>query len=468
MRERLRATWPEVVIALVFVGLVGGYSLWVAFGLGPDRITVGPDSTLYLAAARAPVWSRELLAGPGPFVFLLLVKAAARDLQAIVVVQTLGYVAAWIWLAAAARSALRARAAQLVTFGGLLALGTAPRLIVWNVTIATESVALAVSCALVASALGFVRRPRAGSAVLFCAALAVFGFTRDTNALALAVIVVVAGLAAALVRSQRSAAFATAGVAAAVAVGAMALSGQAEPPRWLHPVNENITFRVIGDPGAERFFTERGMPLDENLRTLPDEFFLRARELRDGPQFEALRAWTREHGRDTYVRWLLQDPLALVADPFGERHRVVLPDVVGYSIFPRNAPPAVYAAVGAAGLPPVTWLGELLLLASGVALVVLATARRAHGGVLAVVATTMVLAVAGFAAAYHGDALEIDRHSLTSAVQLRIGVWLTLGLVLDAVLTRSRVEVEGQPARDDGEEGGLRGQREVELGTRPG
>lgn len=467
MKAWLRARRPEDAAAVVFAGLVLGYSLWVAFGLGPDRITVGPDSTLYLAAARAPVWSRELLAGPGPFVFLLLVKASARDIQAVVAVQTILYISAWIWLAAAARAVLRTRGAQVVTFCGLLALATAPRLVVWNVTIATESVATAVACALVASALDLSRRADARRVLVFLAMLALFGFTRDTNALVLGVVVVVAGVVGWRVPARRAVALGVAGTAVVVAASAMALSGQAEPPRWLHPVNENITFRVVGDPDAERWFVERGMPLDDSLRTLPDEFFLRARELRDGPEFEALRDWTREHGRDTYVRWLASRPVELVTDPWQARHRVVLPDVVGYSIFPRNAPPGVYAVVGAVGLPPVVWLGELLLLATAGALALLAATRRAPAGVLLVAATTLVIGVAGFAAAYHGDALEIDRHSLTAAVQLRIAMWLTVGLVVDAVCARSRVEVEREADRDHGEQERLRAEGEPQLDPFP-
>src|SRR5439155_888861 len=78
------------VVVIAFVALELGYAIWAAFvahgPLGP-RVGYGPDSAVYIASARAPLWSRRFLAGPGPFGFLLVAKVAARNLPAIVIVQ---------------------------------------------------------------------------------------------------------------------------------------------------------------------------------------------------------------------------------------------------------------------------------------------------------------------------------------------------------------------------------------------
>ena len=62
----------------------------------------------------------------------------------------------------------------------------------------------------------------------------------------------------------------------------------------------------------------------------------------------------------------------------------------------------------------------------------------------------LLLALAGYYAAWHGDALEADRHALTSAVQLRIALWLGIAFVLDLLMrARRRRHTVGVPGEAD-------------------
>ena len=100
-----------------FAALELGYAIWIAFiahgRVGP-RVGYGPDSILYLTAARAPVWNHRFYAGPGGFGFLLLAKVCARNLRAIVVVQSVLTVGAWAFLATTVGGLVRGKSAHAI------------------------------------------------------------------------------------------------------------------------------------------------------------------------------------------------------------------------------------------------------------------------------------------------------------------------------------------------------------------
>jgi hypothetical protein len=75
--------------------------------------------------------------------------------------------------------------------------------------------------------------------------------------------------------------------------------------------------------------------------------------------------------------------------------------------------------------------------------------------VLVVLGGSALLVVAGFLAAWHGDALEIERHSLGATVQLRIVLWIVALMTVDALFARTAprsVEVRAEPEPREGEE----------------
>jgi hypothetical protein len=48
------------------------------------------------------------------------------------------------------------------------------------------------------------------------------------------------------------------------------------------------------------------------------------------------------------------------------------------------------------------------------------------------------LAVPSYYLAWHGDALELDRHSLSAAVELRLALWITTLVAADRLPRRER------------------------------
>ena len=91
---------------------------------------------------------------------------------------------------------------------------------------------------------------------------------------------------------------------------------------------------------------------------------------------------------------------------------------------------------GSLGFPESPVVAEVGIgLAVAAALVL--TRKRAARPLLLATGVVALLVIPHFLVAWHGDALETDRHSLAAAVQLRVVLWVVAALALDAALSRS-------------------------------
>jgi len=437
------SAWPRprrvaagVLAAFALVEL--GYAFWAAFvahGWAGPRVGFGPDSAVYIAAARSPVWSRGFLSGPGPFGFLLVAKLSARNLRAIVVVQSVIAVGAWSFLATTVAGVLRSNVARWVGFAGVLGVALAPGVFEWNAMIVTESLSISTLCAVVACALRLAQRGTLREVAWFLAALAAFAYTRDTNALVAGLLGVVA-LVCAIRPAWRVRAAAIGVVGIALAVGATAFANAARPPRWYWPVAETTGIRLLADPAATRYLVDHGFPWDAQMRTLPQQYIYLYVPVREGAEFAAFRDWIRRDGRRVYLDYLRSHPGWALRKPFDDRDRLLDIRVVeGYGHVYHNRPGGPFTVIGAIAAPPFPALIEIWIGAAALALVVLVVRRRVSPAIAGVVGLVGLFAVAGYYAAWHGDALEVNRHALTAGVELRIACWIATALVVDALVT---------------------------------
>jgi hypothetical protein len=437
-----------------FVALELGYAIWVALiargRLGP-RVGYGPDSILYLTAARAPLWSHRFYAGPGGFGFLLLAKACARNLRAIVLVQSLLAVGAWTFLAATVCGLLRSAAARWVAMLGILGVALAPGVLQWNALITTESLSMSTLCIVLALGLRVAGGGSRRDVGWFIGALAAFAFTRDTNALVvggLALVAFVCAIRTAL--RVRGIVIGVAGIA--FAFTATSLANAAEPPRWYWPVAETTAVRLLADPGATRYLVAHDFPFDEQMRTLPERYIYIYDPVRTGKEFAAFRHWVRVDGRRVYLGYLLSHPGWALREPFDDRDAFFNSSVIEvYAKVYRNRPGGPFTAIGAVAAPHPAVVTECWSLLAVAALAARLRRRPARRALVGAVAMSGVFAVAGYYAAWHGDALEVYRHALSAAVELRLTLWIVTALTVDAVLTRrdrSAVGVQGETDLD--------------------
>ncbi len=455
---RVRAHPAPVFVATLFVAALF-VALKVIYAIramqpaanGGIHVIMGSDSLTYLASSRASVLSKAFFEAPGPFGFLLLLKAVARHLRALVVAQTMISIGAWLGLACSVRAAMRTSVARLIGFAGILVTGLAPSFAIYDAAIATESLAISLACIVIALALRLAVRPDRRTVVAFVVAFVLAGFTRDLDAVLGAAVGVTALITLAVPRwrSAHARPLLVGGLTLVLAAsGALALSNAAR--RWYWPTAETLVLRVAADHAGYRWLVQQGMPDDGTVQRLQSNYYVNSRPFAaDRPPYRALRRWLDAHERATYTKYLLTHPGYALTKPRGELAKQFAQNMEPVAAVEHIAPDGFTRAVGSVGLPPFRITVVWALLAGvglGWALLVDGPDRRRIGSTIAGMA---LLVVPHALAAFHGDALEVARHSLSVALQARVLVWAATAFAIDACVVRHRARRDGAAPSDD-------------------
>ena len=405
------------------------------------HVVRGSDTPTYLDASKLSIFSKAFYQAPGPFGFLVLMKLVARNLRALVMVQTLLSIVAWCALAMSVRSAMTTATARLVGFAGVLLTGLAPAFAMWEVATGTES--LAITVAVVALALGIRLAVRIDNrtVVAFVAAMVVAAFTHDIDAIIAGGLGLVALGAIVVPRwrhlhLRRLLASALVLLSAAGAETALSNAGR----RWYWPVAETLTLRIAASPDGYRWLVAHGMPDDGAVRALQANYFLTYPGFQDNaPAYRALRHWLDAKGRSSYTNYLVSHPKFVLTEP---RHSLA------DQFTPNVAPIATAQHIGAD--PVMRWLGAVGLpgfrgtlwwaIAAGACFLAAFTdpAARKRRRLGLTIAAIALIVVPHALAVFHGDYLELARHSLTLAVQARVVVWIATAFALDVLVMRCR------------------------------
>ena len=426
---------PAAFVAALAVGT--SVRLWLVVGKAPSW---WQDSADYATTARAGLLSSDLWLGSRPPVMpLLLGLSGGEPGRTFVIVQVVIAAVCWAWLAAevavSMASTRRGAAAAVAIVGFSL---TEP-IAMWDRQVLTESLTLAFLAATSAGVLRFCRYRTAVDGAILLSVCLVWGLTRDAVAVAL----VVAGLAGAVVaRRQRAALAVGMGVAA---IGLLIGSAATQAGRGQVPMSHVYFARVLPFPDRVAWFEARGMPqaIEIDVRSSApaarDEPKLTA-IAEDDPAFAVWWQWFDQHGASSWRSYVVAHPWYLVTEPMREPERVY-----------NNAEGSIafYRPAGMAHIPLTTSLLWPSTTAALVGLAGLAHLARKRGllgppvvlaGLLAVGAATYALV------AWHSDAMESARHVFISGAMTRLALIVAVVGVVDA---RSRsIAVRPEPGLD--------------------
>ena len=262
------------------------------------------------------------------------------------------------------RPAVRSNVARWIVLLGI-SVSLSPGVLQWNAMI-TPSLSVSALCA------GFVlfatSFPARAELAWFVSALAFFAFTRDTNALVVGGLAIIA-IGCAFRRSLRVPALVVGAAGLTLAISASALSNAADPPRWYWPVAETTAVRLLDDPVATRYLVDHGFPWSSSMRTLPERYIYLYGPVRHGPTFAAFRHWVGHDGRRTYAHFLLSHPGWALRKPFDDRGPFFdLGTIEVYGRTYRNRPGGPYTAIGSIGGPRAPGVTEVWALAAGLEL----------------------------------------------------------------------------------------------------
>ncbi|MDF1499252.1 MAG: hypothetical protein P1P76_02140 [Anaerolineales bacterium] len=214
--------------------------------------------------------------------------------------------------------------------------------------------------------------------------------------------------------------------------------------RWFGPFRNVLYARLLESDHAVGFFMEAGLPLGSEkvkvIRELGREEFM---DYLERPEAEPAFLWLRSEGRSVYLSYLLAAPLNTAAAPFSEFKHMVSPDSSEYRDIVHPTP--AWLSIISRVMSPESAVVTLLFLLTPMMLLAGWSIKNSVfldwwlvPWILVLVIYPLMLVV------FHGDAIELERHSSQIAVQFRLAAWMFSLALLEVIAVRRR-PVSGLP-----------------------
>jgi hypothetical protein len=384
----------------------------------PQKAVIWPDSGSYLgmSTARMPVFP--------------LIAAWLGYGTAFVWFHFLISVAAWCWLGWVVTRAVGVLIGACIAVSGPI--------IMWNMTVLSESVCLSLMAALLAATILLFRHWSWWRFGVWCALGLLFALTRTSNMFLMPFLVIP------FVPSGRKRLLWVVLAAVAVMIAADTYSRTRGASLRRTSLINVYTARLLRNDDSREFLSGHGMPLTRDMEPFINKTGIKNAEA----MFEAnpdFAQWFEARGNATYLKWLLSQPYNYVAPAaslrmnldflnlqYAEKTQVRDLSVIALWIYDHFFAP--------------WWIwifGLLLPLASW----------RVYGRVTPESLFVVALMLAIYGQAYvglHGDRAEISRHMLVALVLYRITLWLILLSVITLFLEwrrRRPSPAAGEPAK---------------------
>lgn len=406
------------------------------------------DTTSYVFTAQAPLNSLDFWAGVRSFSLPLFYKSlgvTVQNYQQPAVLARIGLAQLWVsvlcWgsLALVVARLPRRPWVRLAAFGLMLFFSLNLEVSLWDAIPISESFSFSLMALLMAGWLAFLSLPPEHKAppVLLGAILlvtALYTFVRDSNVY---FVCMAAGafFLAALVRPALRRTRLPLALYLSFAVLLLFASNWAlgQSIRLRIHIYDQLDILLPTRPDYAEYILQADLPLADEVAQAERQFTPQYEPyFFDDPQKERLiAAWADENGRNTYVGYLLADPLSALTAPFQQIRPLVNGNNLEYGAlrFTNQPIPRGVANLSAILYPRANWLLWLnLALLGGGTLWFLCSRRERSPGWLVVFAVLLSMYPLMFIV-WHGNPLEIERHAAQIGVQFRLAGWLALILL---------------------------------------
>ncbi|MCB0966860.1 MAG: hypothetical protein KDB37_08500, partial [Ilumatobacter sp.] len=399
-----------------------------------------PDSSSYLAVADTGPWSPGFWFAERPPTYPLLIWLVGPSARAIVLAQTLIWVAAVAFLFATLWEQIRDVRVRLVTIVAIGAVLIETRWMFWQTLVLTESMSNSLVLAWTAAWIRWFAVPGRGRLVLAVSLTGAWMLLRDSNAVTMTAVLVplaVAGLWWERRRpSPRLRGLVTASVVL-VLVGAVSVIGQVSTGRGEYSFHNNVGLRWLPDESMRDWMIDHGMPYDEALaeRTGSDAWADGEAFLRDARLAE-YRAWAAGSGR-VAAAWSFVIRGPWYVDRFVDE--IPLHTASGFGAYDAHRVHEQFPETTIGPLDPTDsgWSMVVWTLVSIAAVVVAWRTRRWLG---ALATFLLVPITVDFYLVFVADAVEVGRHLAGPMFRMSVVCIVVAGLAIDAALTSRRDE----------------------------
>ncbi len=425
----------KVITAIIFIAL--SFNLFVM-----TPVQNFPDTGSYIRTAQLHLLSLDFWTAERPPIIPLLFKVAGNDFNRIAQFQQIFSLIAWLVLAASVISVVKLRWLRVIAFAVVLGFSLADDLHFWNSMILSESFSISLFVITIAVWLQVINRLPQIMRLTVIKQLAVAGLvlgitgfwaiTRDTN---MYFMLGVAGflLIGVLLNWKTLKLFLITLMAGCLLLFGLQNFSADEGQRWILPFYNVLGQRILKQEAATSYFIAQGMPDHNQIRAGAGQFgdyFL----YQQGRGLRALREWTPTKGKSTYMRYLLAHPIESLRAPLEQIHAIYQIDRNLRHYSPLSEIPAWQSFISDVFYPRRLWFEIFCLLGGVIVLAALVTKKLKRTHLVPIVLLLLAYPVSFLV--WHGDAMELERHSLNIALQWRLAIWLFVIFTVDSLPSR--------------------------------
>jgi hypothetical protein len=474
-------------LLLYIIPLLAYLSLRIITMFAIQEVRTTPDTVIYTHLASQPLWSSAFWSGSRPFTVPLVYNLLDNNFQLIVIFQSALSMFSWSLLAVSVARLVQLHWFKPIAFAIVLIFGMSSEIIMWDWVILSESISLSLLALFIASWLWLIEEWQWHKVWVVMLVGVLWVFTRDPNAWAVLILAGLLALVAIVWRTHRRY-FILAIIFIAFFTASNASSNLGE--RWVFPFENVLAKRILPVPERTAYFAEHGMPITPALMERSGKWASSDEWAFDNdPDLEEFREWLHKSGKFTYIRFLLSnpsytflEPLRHGQDPYSEEEgspaagfseqnnptaslagrlayddvtngfRPILPEqplreflwTLGVGTIVSHLAILIVAMLAwptqinsGRSLPTIT-NRNLYYAASAFPQWLYSVGWRQHKQLLVplgVALTVIWLAFPLAAVIWHGDAMEIARHSVPVLVQLRLGLLMLILFEVDIILT---------------------------------
>lgn len=445
---------------LIAYGLVVAVLIGVSIGLKLLYLEIDDphamrDSASYAQTSELPLSSLDFWMGSRPFTIPLFLKlfhfteANHRTIQLLRPLarfQTLFSLVSWAIFAFVLAQTMRRRWFKLAVFGLVLTISLSIQVSLWDAILLAESLSYSLLALMLAGWIGMlVWLPRMPGdwmrwvwvglvflvTILYC-------FCRDSNsyfALVMTSIFTIGWLANRLLTPWRRYILCYAAGVILLFIAQYLTLGAGN--RWQVFIYDHLAMRFLKDPEATQFFTTKGLPVTQALMEITEmPGFVYQPLLDQSEQFQAVRDWVTCCSKQAYLQYLVATPLKTLTEPMINWRPLINSSVQGY----RNPKWGVHPLPRTLKQLSMVYFNQhggvvvLFIILNLIGIVVYL--RRQEQSAWLVLLAMALTALPMMYFIWLAEPMEVDRHAAQIALQLRLAGWLSVPLLLEALLDR--------------------------------
>ena len=430
-----RTTDNYLLIGLILISLL---YLFAQVGAGirvPEAVALG-DTTSYLEGAGMQLSDPAFFSERRPWGILLIYKLLGGSLSAIGFAQLAFSAVAWLSLAWVLVGSLRSNVGKLLGFVFTLGISLSPTVQVWNHAGLSESFSISTTVILLALFIGLLQRWKWFFFLSLIFFFALWVSIHEVNlylGLLTAITLFIFGLIRKPFRTFLVLSF---NIAVVLAINSH-LSSLYALPRWALPVAEVITKRILPVPEYLDYFSSQGMPVRPELMALSGRWAHSDNyAILNDLKLRKFSNWLFRDGKTVYAKFLIAHPIYTLTMPLLNIDEMLAVDfsniITGYKpVLPVMANEFFF---------PVRWFWLYI----GISVLLLGLTfwkqRREKSRAYWLIVIFFAFSIPYLYLAWHGDALDVQRHASIANAQFHLGMWLLFVFLIDTMLKNRSVE----------------------------